>query len=59
MKNMCSKPLVSVLLPSYNHERYIERAIESVVNQDYPNIELIVVDDGSSDESVNVLKKNI
>jgi glycosyltransferase involved in cell wall biosynthesis len=48
-------PLVSVVIPSYNHEMYIQECIQSVVNQDYPNIELIVIDDGSSDESLNLL----
>ena len=41
--------LISVLMPAYNHERYIEESIRSVIKQDYKNIELIVVDDGSSD----------
>lgn len=48
-------PLVSVLVPSYNHARYVGRTIESIVSQTYPNIELIVVDDGSSDESPAIL----
>ncbi len=55
--NLDSLPLVSVLLPSYNHEAYIEEAIMSVVNQTYKNIELIVIDDGSTDSSPEILKK--
>ena len=43
------QPLISVLLPSYNHEEYIEEAIESVLNQTYKNIEFLIADDGSSD----------
>lgn len=49
-------PLISVLLPSYNHERYIKEAILSVLNQTYKNIELIVIDDGSSDKSNDIIK---
>lgn len=48
-------PLVSVLLPSYNHEDYIEEAILSVINQTYCNIQLIVVDDGSTDRSPEII----
>ncbi len=49
-------PLVSVLIPLYNHERYIVQAIESVVCDEYPNKELIVLDDGSSDASFAIVK---
>lgn len=50
-------PLVSVLLPSYNHEKYVASAIESVLNQTYKNIELIVLDDGSTDRSVEIISE--
>lgn len=48
-----SPPLVSVIIASYNHAPYIEASIESVLQQSYPNIELLVVDDGSRDDSVS------
>ena len=49
--------LVSVIVPMYNHARYIQQCLDSVYNEDYPNIELIIIDDGSNDESVEVAKK--
>lgn len=55
--NCNPKPLVSVLLPSYNHEHYVQAAIESVCKQTYQNIELIVIDDGSTDQSVEIISK--
>lgn len=46
------KPLVSIVIPCYNHEKYVQACIKSVIDQDYENIELIIIDDGSKDESV-------
>lgn len=48
---------ISVLTPSYNSGAYIERAIQSVLHQDYDNIEHIVVDGGSSDNTLHILKR--
>lgn len=48
-------PLVTVIIPSYNHEKYIKSSIISVVEQSYGNIELIVIDDGSSDNSPQII----
>lgn len=47
-----SQPLVSVVIPCYNHEEFVQDAIQSVIDQDYKNIELIIIDDGSQDSSV-------
>lgn len=43
------KPLISVIVPVYNVEKYLDRCVESIVNQTYENLEIILVDDGSSD----------
>lgn len=49
------KPLVSVIIPSYNHEKYIGRAIQSVLDQTFQDFELIISDDCSTDDSVSVI----
>lgn len=54
---MKHEPLVSIIVPSYNHEKFIGDAIESLLNQTYKNFEIIVVDDGSDDESLKIIKK--
>lgn len=47
--------LVSIVIPCYNHELYIEDCIKSVIDQIYENIELIIIDDGSKDRSVEII----
>lgn len=49
------RPLVSVLMSNYNYAQYIGSAVESVLRQTYPHLELIVCDDGSTDESIKAL----
>ncbi|AYC34554.1 glycosyltransferase [Pseudomonas cavernae] len=54
---MSEQPLVSVIIASYNHAPYIEASILSVLAQSYPHIELLVVDDGSKDDSVERIRR--
>ncbi|MDG1697490.1 MAG: glycosyltransferase family 2 protein [Polaribacter sp.] len=48
---------ISIIVPCYNMEKYIEETILSILNQQYPNLELIVVDGGSSDNTLSILSK--
>lgn len=60
MKNIEeNNPLVSVVIPCYNHEQFVQESIQSVIDQDYENIELIVIDDGSKDCSVVKIQEMI
>ena len=49
--------LVSIIIPLFNKEKYISKTIESALSQDYPNIEIIVVDDGSTDRSLEIVQR--
>lgn len=53
---MTERPLVSIVTPSLNQGQFIRATIESVLSQDYPNIEYIVVDGGSTDDTLSILK---
>ena len=50
-------PKVTVYILNYNYGKYVSKAIESVLSQTYQNIEILVIDDGSTDNSVEVIKK--
>jgi glycosyltransferase involved in cell wall biosynthesis len=50
-------PKITVIVPSFNQGLYLEETILSIINQDYPNLELFVVDGGSTDNSVEIIKK--
>lgn len=54
---MSSLPLISIVTPTYNMGRFLEETIQSVLSQDYPNIEYIVMDAGSKDETLAILNK--
>ena len=50
-------PLVSLIMTLYNHEKYLTKSIRTILDQTYTKIELIIIDDGSTDNSFNLIKQ--
>lgn len=57
MEKEIASPLVSIIMPLYNAQKYVAEAIQSVINQTYTNWELIIVNDESSDNSLALAKE--
>lgn len=55
---MKTPPLLSVIIPMFNAEKFIETAIKSIINQIYKNIEIVIIDDGSTDRSAEIVKSH-
>lgn len=53
---MCTKPLISIITPTYNHERYIAECVQSVLDQTWPNWEMVIVNDGSTDKTSSIIR---
>lgn len=51
------KPLISVIIPTYNAEKYLPKAIDSILNQTFKDFEFIIVEDCSSDNSLEIIEK--
>lgn len=54
---VCCKPLVSIIVPNYNHEKFLKQRLESIFNQTYDHFEILLLDDCSTDSSLNILSE--
>lgn len=57
MKDSQENPQISVIVPIYNVEKWLDRCLKSIINQQFKDFELILVNDGSTDNSLNICKK--
>ena len=57
MNELKNYPKITIVTPNYNCEKYLEKTILSVINQNYPNLEYIIIDGGSNDSSIEIIKK--
>jgi alpha-1,6-rhamnosyltransferase len=55
----CFSPLVSIIVPAFNSELYLDEALDAVERQDHPNVEVIVVDDGSTDRTAELVRRRL
>ena len=56
-KNSIDEPLVSVVIPAYNSEKYLRQCLDSVISQTWKNLDIVCVNDGSSDGSLDILNE--
>ena len=54
---MNKPPLVSIIIPCYNHEQYVNYALSSIIEDTYPNIEIVIINDGSTDNSDGIINE--
>lgn len=59
MSSRNNLPLISIIIPFFNAERFIACALDSITRQDYPNLQIILIDDGSTDSSQNIIKDHL
>ena len=59
MNSTTTTPLVSVIVPNYNHARFLPERLSSIRNQSFKDYELIILDDASSDESLSVIRTEL
>ncbi len=55
MKSYTDNPLVSVIVPNYNHSKYLSERLSSIINQTFQDFELIILDDASTDDSLEII----